>query len=218
MTGDKISYAPSHEVAGQYPQIPAEAWAQAVQLVRPDGTVASGARAVFETLGKSGIYESLPALAPLSEWAYRMVARHRGFFYWVTRLTFGQRVEPDRFAATQWLFLKLLAAVYAIAFASLAVQVKGLIGQRGIAPAAEFFASIAANYGDARFFAVPSLFWWSAGDPVLQTGCWAGVALAALLAAGYFERAALALLYALYLSYSLAGQVFMGFQWDSLLL
>jgi predicted DCC family thiol-disulfide oxidoreductase YuxK len=218
VTGDRVSYAASQDVASQYPQIPPEAFSQAVQLVRADGAVASGARAVFEALDKAWIYTSVPGAASALEWAYRVVARNRGFFYWATRLTFGRRVLPARFAATQRLFLKLLAAVYAIAFASLAVQVTGLAGERGIAPASRFFETIAANFDGVRYFAVPSLFWWNASDGALRGGCWAGVALAAMLAAGYFERAALVLLYALYLSYSMAGQVFMRFQWDALLL
>jgi hypothetical protein len=39
-----------------------------------------------------------------------------------------------------------------------------------------------------------------------------------ILFAGYLERLALALLYVLYLSFSLAGQEFLSFQWDALLL
>src|SRR5262249_1386215 len=154
----------------------------------------------------------------VTEACYRLIAGHRSFFYWVTRLTFGKRIEPDSFARTQWLFLKLLAVIYAIAFASLGVQVTGLIGSRGIAPTADFFRELAATYGNAAYIAIPSVFWLSTSDAALHWGCWAGVAIAAILAAGYFERAALVLLYVLYLSYSMAGQIFMGYQWDALLL
>src|ERR1700682_4548919 len=50
LTGDRIEYIASQEIGDRFPQIPREAYAQAVQLVRSDGTVASGARAVFESL------------------------------------------------------------------------------------------------------------------------------------------------------------------------
>ncbi len=60
------------------------------------------------------------------------------FFYWLTRLTFGKRIEPARFALTQWLFLRVLAAIYIVAFASLAVQVTGLLGEHGILAGARF--------------------------------------------------------------------------------
>lgn len=222
LTGERIDYAPSQEVAGRFPQIPAEAFAEAVQLVRPDGSVASGARAVLETLGRERLYESSPfigdGIARLAEAAYRFIARHRSFFYWLTRLTFGKRIEPARFALTQWLFLRLLAAIYLVAFASLAVQVTGLLGEHGISPAQDFFSRLGTNLGWMRFWAVPSLFWWNSTDAVLTGACWAGVILAAVLFAGYLERLALVLLYVLYLSFSLAGQEFLSFQWDALLL
>jgi predicted DCC family thiol-disulfide oxidoreductase YuxK len=222
LTGERIDYAASQEVGGRFPQIPPEAFAQSVQLVRADGSVASGARAVFETLGQERIYESSRLVAASSEAAYRFIARHRSFFYWLTRLTFGKRIEPARFALTQWLFLRLLAAIYLAAFASLAVQVTGLLGEHGISPAHDFFGRLSTDLGPTqmwmRFWAVPSLFWWNSTDAVLAGACWAGVALAALLFAGYLERLALVLLYVLYLSFSLAGQEFLSFQWDALLL
>jgi predicted DCC family thiol-disulfide oxidoreductase YuxK len=218
LTGERVDFAPSQEVAGRFPQIPAEAFAEAVQLVRTDGSIVSGARAVFETLGWERIYESSTWIAAPAEAAYRFIARRRSLFYWLTRLTFGKRIEPARFVLTQWLFLRLLAAIYMVAFASLAVQVTGLLGEHGISPARDFFGQVGTNLGWMRFWAVPSLFWWNSSDAVLVGAAWAGVALAAVLFAGYLERLTLALLYVLYLSFSLAGQEFLSFQWDALLL
>ena len=188
-------------------------------MVRPDGSVVSGARAVFETLGRERIYESSRLVRgdprkPLTG----SIARQRSFFYWLTRLTFGKRIEPARFALTQWLFLRLLAAIYMVAFASLAVQVTGLLGEHGISPAHDFFDRVGTSLGWMRFWAVPSVFWWNSTDMVLAGACWAGVVLGAVLFAGYLERLALVLLYVLYLSFSLAGQEFLSFQWDALLL
>ena len=218
LTGERIDYAPSQEAAAKFPQIPPEAFAESVQLIRPDGSVASGARAVFETLGWERIYESSRWIAWFSERAYRFIARRRSFFYWLTRLTFGKQIEPARFALTQWLFLRCLAAIYLVAFASLAVQINGLLGEHGISPAHEFFERAGSGLGWMRFWAVPSLFWWNSTDAVLAGACWAGVALAVVLFAGYLERLALGLLYVLYLSFTLAGQEFLSFQWDALLL
>ena len=168
LTGDAVDFAPSQEVADQFPQIPREAFAQAVQLVRVDGTVASGARAVFETLGRERLYESSRLVAAASETAYSLIARHRDLFYWLTRLTFGTRIEPARFAKTQWLFLRLLAVIYAIAFGSLATQIVGLVGARGIAPVHDYLnrltAAFGATLGSARFLAVPTIFWWNSSD------------------------------------------------------
>ncbi len=217
-TGDQVDYAPSQEVGEQYPQIPREAFGRSVQLVHLDGSVTSGARAVFETLGLEGVYRGVPLLAPVSELAYRVVARHRSFFYWVTRLTFGTRIEPARFAVTQWLFLRALAVIYAIAFASLAVQVKGLVGSQGVVPAAQFLANVQQGLGATRFLALPTLFWLNASDLMLQGACWLGVGFALLMLLGRMERLLLVPLYLLYLSLCLVGQQFLLFQWDSLLL
>ena len=62
---------------------------ESVRLVHPDGSATAGARAVFELLGRKGIYESSRVVAGVSEAAYRFIARHRNLFYWITRLTFG---------------------------------------------------------------------------------------------------------------------------------
>ena len=218
LTGDTVDYEPSQQAADRFPQIPREAFSQSIQLVRPDGTVASGAQAAFETLGKESLYESSGFVASVSEACYRFIARHRDLFYWLTRLTFGTRIEPARFAATQWLFLRALAVIYAIAFGSLAVQIIGLAGAQGISPVHEYLQRIAAAAGPVRFLAIPTVFWWNSSDAALRAAAWIGVALAALLFFGKFERWVLAILYVLYLSLDLAGQEFLSFQWDSLLL
>ena len=218
LTAGRIDFAPSQEVGDRFPQIRAEEFAQAVQLIRPDGSVASGARAVFETLGREKLYESSSWIAAASEAAYRFIAKRRSFFYWVTRLTFGKRIEPARFALTQWLFLRLLAAIYIVAFASLAVQVTGLLGAQGISPAHDFFGRIGTDLGWMRWWAAPSVFWLNSSDKVLAGAAWLGLGLGAVLFIGRLERLALVLLYVLYLSFSLAGQEFLSFQWDALLL
>ena len=213
LTGDRVDYAPSQEVGERYPQISKKEFSQAVQLVRADGTTASGARAVFETLG----YKKVP-FAPVMEWGYRIVASHRDFFYHLTKWTFGTRIEPARFALTQWIFVRFLAVIYAIAFGSLTVQVKGLLGAHGILPVGDYLKAVAENAGVARYFFVPTVFWINYSDAALVGVCWAGVAVAALVLAGFFERAGLAILFVLYLSLSSAGQEFLSFQWDSLLI
>ena len=213
LTGDRVDYAPSQEVGEKYPQISKKEFAEAVQLVRGDGTVAGGARAVFETLG----YKKVP-FAPVMEWGYRIVASHRDLFYHLTKWTFGTRIEPARFGLTQWIFVRMLAVIYAIAFGSLTGQVKGLLGSHGILPVGDYLKAVAESAGAARYFYVPTVFWMNFSDAALVGVCWAGVAVAALVLLGFFERAGLAILFVLYLSLSSAGQEFLSFQWDSLLI
>jgi len=209
LTGSRIAYAPSQEVGAKYPQIPKEEFSKSVQLVREDGSVASGARAVFEVLGKEKFYRPWPF-----EWGYALIARHRDFFYHATKNTFGLDIQPARFARTAWIFVRLLAAIYAIAFASLAVQVSGLIGEQGILPLGKILSAPTL----AKLWEFPTLFWINPSDGILEASCWAGVAVAAMVMLGWFERTGLAVLFVLYLSLVTAGQDFLSFQWDLLLL
>ena len=215
LTGDRVEYAPSQDAGDRYPQIARESFSKAVQLVRPDGSVVNGAEAVFETLECEWAYRPL---APVWEWAYRMIAGHRDGAYFITKWTFGTQIEPLRFARTEWIFVRLLAVIYAIAFGSLAVQVTGLIGSHGILPAADYLKAVTEGAGGMRFFYLPTIFWMNASDAALTGVCYAGVAVAAIVFAGFVERTGLALLCAFYLSLNAVGQDFLSFQWDSLLI
>src|SRR5206468_965670 len=111
-----------------------------------------------------------------------------------------------------------LGIVFAIAFLSLWVQIDGLVGSRGILPVAEFLGYVRAYAGGARIAELPTLCWLDASDASLHLQCAAGVVLSLALVAGLAPRACLLLLWALYLSLSVAGQDFLQFQWDALLL
>ena len=218
--GERVEYLASQDAGDRFPQIPREAYRQSVQLVRPDGTVAGGARAVFETLGFARLYRWIGAPCEI---AYRLIAAHRDAAYQVTRFTFGRRIEPSRFEATQWLFLRLLAVIYAVAFGSLAVQVEGLIGSRGILPVRELLASVGGRTGALRYLEIPSLFWLASDDTTLIGMAWIGVAFSVMLFVtgfkrGRYQRFILVMLAALYLSFSSVGQEFLAFQWDALLI
>jgi lipase maturation factor 1 len=119
---------------------------------------------------------------------------------------------------TRWLFLRLLGVVYLIAFVSLAVQLSGLVGTRGLLPADAFLDWARSVYGTRAYRLVPTLFWLGAGDTALRVGAWVGAGLAGLIVAGVAPRAALAGAWVLYLSPSAVGQDFLSFQWDALLL
>lgn len=124
----------------------------------------------------------------------------------------------DGLQLTRWLFLRLLAAVYAIAFGSLAVQVAGLIGPRGLAPAGPYLDWARSVAGAGAYRLLPTVFWFGSGDAALRMGAWLGVGLAGLVMAGIATRTALAGAWILYLSFAVAGQDFLSFQWDALLL
>jgi hypothetical protein len=115
-------------------------------------------------------------------------------------------------------FLRLLGAVYLIAFVSLAVQITGLVGEHGLLPVRELLAQLHARDGASAYYIAPTLVWLSPSDAWLSSLCWGGAAASLLLIAGIAPSVTAALLWLLYLSLTVAGQLFLEFQWDSLLL
>lgn len=225
LTDDRIHYAPFQEVADQFPEIPRETFARAVQLILPDGKVCSAAHAVFQTLTfvpglawMLWLYQHLPGFAFITEFFYRFVARHRNPLYRLTRIFWGKHFERPSFSLATWLFLRLLGVVYFFAFLSLATQVSGLIGEKGILPAAQFLAMVSSRVGPERYLLFPTLAWLSSSDAALHAISVGGVIVSLLLIFDIAPAMVLSLLWMLYLSLVTVGQDFLSFQWDSLLL
>ncbi|MDB6175848.1 MAG: hypothetical protein JWL59_5159 [Chthoniobacteraceae bacterium] len=225
MTGSRVDYRPYQEVGTEFPEIPQEAFQKAVQLVEPDGRLFDGADAVFRLpdFASTGgrfyrLLRSLPGLLAAARPAYRFVSSHRPFFSLITRLFWGKTFRKPAFLFSRWLFLRVLGLVYLIAFVSLAIQILGLVGERGILPARQFFDAAGAQLGFSRYWILPTVFWWNASDAFLVGICWAGAGISALLVAGIWPSACLALLWLLYLSLCVACRTFLGYQWDALLL
>ena len=225
LTGDRVDYAPYQEVAESFPEIPQENFRNAVQWIRPGERVESGAEAALRALACAPdrawmlwLYQRAPGFAAAAEWGYRLVADHRPLFYRLTKLLWGPQPEPAQHFLTSRLFLKAIGLVYFTAFTSLGVQVGGLIGSRGVLPAAEFLREAHQQYGSTAYLQIPTLFWLDSRDWLLQGSCVAGAVLSLILILGLAERLVCGLLFVLYLSLVSAGQVFLSFQWDALLL
>jgi len=124
----------------------------------------------------------------------------------------------DEHQLTSWLFIKLLSVIYFIAFLSLAVQITGLVGSNGILPLNEHLDLAFQLRGYEAFLYLPTLFWINSGDTALQIVAYAGCLLSITLFLGYKKRKTLIVLFILYLSLFHAGQTFLTFQWDTLLL
>ncbi|MBE7472731.1 MAG: lipase maturation factor family protein [Anaerolineae bacterium] len=119
---------------------------------------------------------------------------------------------------TRWLFLRGLGLVYFTAFVSLWVQLSGLIGSRGILPAADFLTAVYSQLGAQSYYYLPTLFWLNTSDTFLHLVCGGGALLSLLLIVGIAPGPILLLLWAFYLSLMVGGQDFLAFQWDNLLL
>lgn len=224
LTGNRVAYRPYQEAATDFPAIPREAFEKATQLIFPDSTTLSGAAATYKLLslvpGHGAwwwLYRHVPGAAGLSEAAYGFLSTYRGLLAGITHTLWGRRLEPARYALVSWLFLRGLGLIYLAAFASLLVQVRGLVGEAGILPAGEYLAAAYQGWGSSAYWHLPTLFWLDSSDGALMAGAWTGVALAVLLTIGVAQRAALIGLFALYLSFIYAGQIFLNYQWDMLL-
>lgn len=204
--------------------------AQAVHLLMPDGTVYRGAEAVLRVLRHASstrfraylaLYHRFPTIAAICEGVYRMVAQRRVAAAKVTKLLWG-RPHRETFTMAQFLFARLLAVAAFFAFWSLHDQLPGLFGAHGIFPFQDFLAQ-AVEWGretgrdPQRFF--PSVFWWlGAEDGMLRQAAGAGMVAAGLLFVGVAPRVMVFVLWVLYLSFMSLDQLFLNYQWDSLLL
>ena len=116
-----------------------------------------------------------------------------------------------------WIFLRFIALIYFSAFASLAVQIKGLIGVDGILPASEYLTQVQQILG-LGLWDIPTLFWLNSSDLALVLACWVGMAAALAVLFDHFNKIGLLLCYILYLSLVQVGQAFTTYQWDMFLL
>jgi predicted DCC family thiol-disulfide oxidoreductase YuxK len=228
-TGDRVEYVPYQSQAGRFPAIPADEFRRSVQLFE-GGNRYSAAEAVARLIASRPdgawvlwAYRHVPGLALIGEFFYRLVAAHRNAGYAMTRALWGT-TEPrpaTYHVASSW-FARLIALIYLIAFVSFGTQVRGLIGAQGIQPVTEYFAEIVRQFGASGFWRAPTVFWWVHSEFGLLSIVWGGAVVAGVAAIGRphtsGQKGALVLLFIYYLSIVNAGQIFMGYQWDFLLL
>lgn len=223
-TGDKVEYLAAKSRGERFAKISDEMVQESVVFVAPDGSISLGAEAVFRTLAvdsaKSWLlwcYRSVPGWVSFSEWLYRHVAERRMIFSRLTRWVLGKDISYHQYFISRRVFFFCLGIIYSVAFFSYGAQIQGLNGSEGILPA-EHFLSLMSSRAEHPHWAVPTLFWINSSDAWLGGACWLGGALGLLLCAGYGGVLVTAALWVLYLSLFSVGQIFLGYQWDILLL
>jgi predicted DCC family thiol-disulfide oxidoreductase YuxK len=225
ITRDEVDYEISQKVGDRFPEIPREQFERSVIYIETDGAVYSGAEAVFRSLrcrsSKKWLawsYDRLPGFAPVSESLYKIISCNRRFASVITRLLWGNDVRPPTyFVARRW-FLRAVGLIFLIAFVSLWVQIDGLIGSNGITPVREFLPAARAQLGDRALSILPTLCWFNSSDAFFHFLCGGGVILSLVLIVGIAPALSLVGLVAFYLSLTIAGQTFLSFQWDILLI
>ncbi len=225
MTAGKIGYVTYQEVADQFPEIPRGEFERAMTFIEPDGKTFFAAEAVYRSLQYRSSrkwlawsYDHVPGFAEVSELAYRFIARHRKVGSAVTRLLWGNDVRPPTYFWAQRWFLRALGLIYLIAFVSLWVQVEGLVGSDGVSPVNQFLPAVYERFGRSAYSLLPTLCWFNSSNGFLHFLCSGGVVLSLLLIVGIAPALSLVALFVFYLSLILAGQTFLSFQWDILLL
>jgi hypothetical protein len=136
----------------------------------------------------------------------------------IPKRLFGPDTSPPGYLAARWIFLRSLGLIFFSAFYSLAYQIRGLIGPRGILPARDYLFEVARVLGAQRFWYAPSVFWWSSSDRVLLAVCIAGMFAALLLVLNICPRGMLVLCLVAFLSFISAAQDFASYQSDGMLL
>jgi hypothetical protein len=117
---------------------------------------------------------------------------------------------------TRFVLLRLLGALYAVAFLVAINQVVPLIGSTGLLPVGLYLKQISQALGSegAGFAHLPSLFWLSHSDTALLSAAWVGLALSCVVVAGFANGLMLAALWVLYLSFVHVGQEWYGYGWE----
>src|SRR6266498_1567227 len=225
ITAGEVEYVTYQDAANRFPEIPIEQFKRAVAFVEPDGKAFFAAEAVYRSLRYRSSrrwlawsYDRVPGFAAVSELAYKFIARHRGVGSAVTRLLWGNDVRPPTYLWARRWFLRMLGVIYLIAFVSLWVQVDGLIGSNGISPINQFLPAVHEQLGGRAYSLLPTLCWFNSSNAFLHFLCAGGVVSSLLLIAGVVPVVSLIALFVFYLSLTIAGQAFLSFQWDILLL
>lgn len=127
--------------------------------------------------------------------------------------------DPAPYSIAIELFLRLLGLIYLFVYVPFLFQIRGLLGNDGILPVASYLDFVKERIPSAkRFYYMPTLFWINVSDAALLALVWAGIVLGTLLLFGIATPAVLLLLYLVHLSLTSAGQDFLGFGWETLLL
>ncbi len=119
----------------------------------------------------------------------------------------------------RWLFLRGLGLIFFSAFYSLAVQIHGLIGERGVVPAGLYLDQLKTALGPLqRLWFAPTPFWLSSSDSALTIVVAAGLLASVLLALNVRPKLTVALCTILFLSCIAVLQDFSSYQSDGMLL
>ncbi len=200
--------------------------AKHVAVALPDGEVVTDAKGVYTILSYSGfwswllpLYNNFKPFAALSNAGYRFLSKRRkNILSPLTKFIYGNKIEQITYSKSHALFYRLLGLVYFIAFLSVGMQIVGLVGKNGILPIGEYQNFLVGELGKAAWWQAPMVFWLGNADWFLKAVAFFGALVSVPLMLGFVSPLIMVILWASYLSLTNAGQLFMAYQWDALLL
>jgi hypothetical protein len=136
------------------------------------------------------------------------------------RTAWWQRLlaEKASYELTRFAVLRLLALVYLVAFLVLLFQMDPLLGSRGLLPIGAYLGRVHQALGAEAYWKLPTLFWLSSSDGAMHVLCWTGIVLSAAALLGATNAFLQLALWAIYMSFVHAGQIFYGYGWEIQLL
>jgi len=132
--------------------------------------------------------------------------------------TFG--IDPgESYLRARWIWLRALGLIFFSAFYSLAWQIHGLIGERGILPAFDYLHELSGIFGLVqKIWYAPTLFWISSSDTALTCVIAVGLIASVLLVLNLSPRLMTVACTTLFLTCIAALQDFSSYQSDGMLL
>jgi len=127
---------------------------------------------------------------------------------------------PAGYWLTRFLMLRLLGAIYAIAFLVAINQIIPLIGEQGLTPVGLYLQRVSDSLGSrgAGFMRLPSLFWIDHSDASLMVLAWTGFILSLVVVCGFCNAIVMGILWLLYMSFVHVGQDWYSYGWEIQLL
>lgn len=122
------------------------------------------------------------------------------------------------YAMSAWVLSKGIAFCFILAFLSLLPQIMGLYGKNGILSIQQFMFVLEEQTGPQRYYELPTIFWFNSSDFFLYATGVLGLFASTMALMGFCPPLMMLTAWVCYLSFVNAGQDFLGFQWDSLLL
>src|SRR5205814_4691038 len=104
----RLDDATSQQAATRLPEIPVEQFDRTIVFIDTNGTVFTGAEAVFRSLRfrrpyswLTWAYDRVPGFAEVSEFGYGIIARNRRTSSAITRFCWGRHVHPGSYLWAQ---------------------------------------------------------------------------------------------------------------------